>query len=404
MQRNTIITIVIVSILIVGVGVYFLIFSSSSSVIVAKSGTNIGFPIAGQTQAGNKNNSIGGFSISSDTNSAVSISKRLVKISNGPVVLGESVVDIKPANASSTPDVYVRYLEQQSGNVFEYKQREHSVTRINNKTILGIKSAQWTPDGSTSFVRYLSGINSSIINTYTLYATSSQGFFLPQDLSMIDISNINILSLASSINGSTVSLSRLDGTHTINIFKTPLSSIRVSFAGPNKYLVSSKPSAILSGYSFIVTKKGDFSRIAGPHNGLVAVASHSGKKVLISYTNKGSLHMGIIDVATKISTPLPLATIADKCVWAPDDSAIYCGVPTNINNSMKYPDSWYQGVSHFSDKIWKINILGRYAQLILDFSKEKQGSLDAESLMIDKNNLILVFVNRNNGSLWSYSF
>jgi len=58
---------------------------------------------------------------------------------------------------------------------------------------------------------------------------------------------------------------------------------------------------------------------------------------------------------------------------------------------------------HFSDRIWKINVSGRYAQLVLDFSKENKDSLDAEALVVDSLNTILVFVNKNDGSLWSYS-
>jgi hypothetical protein len=69
-----------------------------------------------------------------------------------------------------------------------------------------------------------------------------------------------------------------------------------------------------------------------------------------------------------------------------------------------YPDDWYQGAMHFSDRIWKIDTAGRYAQLVLDFSKETNVALDAEALAIDPLSTTLVFVNKNDGSLWSYSF
>ncbi|MEK7114269.1 MAG: hypothetical protein AAB850_01830, partial [Patescibacteria group bacterium] len=100
---------------------------------------------------------------------------------------------------------------------------------------------------------------------------------------------------------------------------------------------------------------------------------------------------------------LPVATIADKCVWGADDSVVYCGIPVNPPVGFSYPDDWYQGAVHFSYRIWKIQISSRYAQLVLDFSKENQRPIDAEALAIDPAGTVLVFVNKNDGSLWSYS-
>ena len=91
-------------------------------------------------------------------------------------------------------------------------------------------------------------------------------------------------------------------------------------------------------------------------------------------------------------------------VWTADDSAIYCGIPINPPANVNYPDDWYQGAVSFSDRLWKIDVTGRYAQLVLDFSKENNNvSLDAEALAIDPAQTTLVFINKNDGSLWSYS-
>jgi hypothetical protein len=99
---------------------------------------------------------------------------------------------------------------------------------------------------------------------------------------------------------------------------------------------------------------------------------------------------------------LPIGTIADKCVWTTDETAAYCGVPVTPPPG-NYPDDWYQGVAHFSDQIWKIDVSGRFAQLVLDFPGETGKTLDAISLAIDPGAKQLVFVNKNDGSLWKYS-
>ena len=208
--------------------------------------------------------------------------------------------------------------------------------------------------------------------------------------------------LASGVNGSIASVEHTDGTHASQAFSTPLSAVRISFAGKNQYLAFTKPSAELPGDAFIVNTAGNFSRIAGPLSGLVALASHNGKWVLVSSVSGGTMQMKMVNTATNEKVALPIATIADKCVWTADDSAIYCGIPVNPPNNYFYPDDWYQGAVSFSDRIWKIDVAGRFAQLVLDFSKETKGSLDAKSLAIDPPATELVFMNKLDGSLWGY--
>jgi len=122
----------------------------------------------------------------------------------------------------------------------------------------------------------------------------------------------------------------------------------------------------------------------------------------VSYSFEGGLRMMLVNVATGEELSLPVATIAEKCVWTADDASIYCGVPLDPPQA-GYPDDWYQGAVSFSDRIWKIQVSGRYAQFVLDFTKETGKVLDATALAIDPSSTTLVFVNKNDGSLWSYS-
>ncbi|MBU6388781.1 hypothetical protein KGQ72_02830 [Patescibacteria group bacterium] len=400
MRRALIIIAVVLVLLGIGAFVYFMFFSSPSGVAVAPGGT-ANLPVAGQTSAGN---GPGGTTSTpgSPASAPVPVSARLVKISAGPVVPGEGVIS-KPGLASSSPETTINYIERQSGNIFSYSTLTKALTRTSNKTIPGIESASWLPDASLAFVRYLSGANFSTINTYALSTSSSIGFFLPQNLVDIAVSSANILTLASGVNGSTASLARTDGSHAATVFATPLSSLRASFAGKGQYLAFTKPSAALPGDAFLVDASGRFSRIAGPNNGLVALASPSGKWLLVSYTLGTGMQTELVNTATGEALPLPVATIADKCVWTADDAAIYCGIPVNPPSGFAYPDDWYQGAVSFNDRIWKIQVSGRYAELMLDFNKETKTPLDAESLAVDRANTTLVFVNKNDGSLWSYS-
>ena len=401
MRRALIIIAIILVLLGIGVATYFLFFARTAGIVVAPTGS-VSLPVAGQQEVPD----IGIVNTSSTTPviAPVPVSARLVKISAGPVVLGEVLVDIPAKNASSSPDVAINYIERESGNVFSYLTNTKTITRTSNKTIPGIQSASWLPNASLAFVRYLSGTDFSTINTYALPANGVGGFFLPQNLTDIAVSSTSVLTLTSGVNGSVASLERTDGTHAISIFSTPLSALRVSFAGKNQYLAYTKPSATLPGYAFLVSGTGRFSPVVGPQNGLVALASPSGKWVLVSYTLVNAMQMTLINTVTGETFPLPVATIADKCAWMADDSVIYCGIPMNPPADIAYPDDWYQGAVHFSDRIWKIQVSGRYAQLVLDFPKEtNDDSLDAEAMAINSFGTVLSFVNKNDGSLWGYS-
>ncbi|MDO8593769.1 MAG: hypothetical protein Q7R59_02645 [bacterium] len=404
MRRALIIIAIVIVLAGAGAAAYFYFFAGGTAGITTVPGGSTSLPVAGVTAPGPGAGSATASTSTSPTSAPTIVSARLVKISAGPVVPGEIITDIKKATASSSAETTINYVERQSGNLYSYLVNARTNTRISNRTIPGIQSATWFPNASSTIVRYLSGADFSTINSYVLPVNGSvgSGFFLPQNLSDAAVSVAGILTLTSGGNGSVASLARADGTHASQVFTTPLSALRISFAGKNQYLAFTKPSARLPGVAFLVDAAGRFSRVAGPLSGLVALASPSGKWLLVSYANGGTMQMELVNTASNAVLPLPVSTIADKCAWTADDSAVYCGIPVEPSPNFNYPDDWYQGAVSFSDRIWKIQVSGRYAQLVLDFSTANSGALDAEALAVNPLNTVLSFVNKNDGSLWSY--
>jgi hypothetical protein len=323
-----------------------------------------------------------------------------MQLSKGPVVPGFSV--ITPSVGTSSAQTHVTYLERQSGNVFSYNIDAATLTRTSNRTIPGIQSALWNKDGSLAIVRYLSGDTFSTINTYAIRPDGSGGFFLPQNLSDISVSSSSILTLSSGVNGSVGAMVSIDGARTNTVFSTPMSSLRTYPFGAGRFLLVTKPSAKIPGYAFNISASTAAQRLIGPYNGLTALPSPSGAFVLISYTQNNSLKTALFDTKTGDSTELPISTLSDKCVWSPDEKAAYCGVPLSIDAKYLYPDDWYQGAVSFSDRIWKIDVEGRFTKLVLDFNQSVGSNLDAKALATDAQNTALVFMNKKDGSLWSY--
>lgn len=398
MRRALIIIGAVLTLLILGVGAYLLFFRSTGDLVVTPN-PDPSLPVGGSVAPPPSTETPPSTPV--DVGVPATPPARLTQVSKGPVAPNAVFVTVPTPDTASSTDRALRYLERKSGNIFHYNLRTGSLTRTSNRTVPGILSAHWLPGGSTAYARYLSGQDLDTINTYALPAEGAEGFFLPQNISGLAVSSTSILTLTSGVNGSVGALAKPDGTAVKNVFTTPLASVQASFAGKN-YLVVTKPSATLSGAAFLVDASGRFSRVAGPLRGLTAVASPSGTWVLVSFVQNDALQSTLINTITNESVALPIATIADKCAWGSTDAAVYCGVPVDPSTNFAYPDDWYQGAVSFSDRIWKIDVTGRFAQLVLDFKQETNTTLDAIGLSVETGNTALSFINKTDGSLWVY--
>lgn len=400
------ILIILASIIVVvglGVGVYFYFFAPGSATITVGGnpfdGTGSGVVPASDTPLTDENGVSSG--------AGTEVAPRLVKITNGPVALGvsSSLKISTTTNGTSSPptvekDVEVHFIERTSGNIYSYLARARSLTRISNKTLPGIQKASWAPSGSTAFVQFLSkDQGSEQVATYSLSSTGGNGFFLEPNLEQATVvDSSTLLTLLSGTSGSVATVSKIDGSGAKSLFTSNLSSLRV-LPSLSSYFAVSKASASLDGYGFSV-KSGGFTRILGPLRGLSILPSPSGKSVLYSYTDAGTYHLSVLDVANHTAIALPVATLVEKCVWSADSLSVYCGVPTTLAGRL--PDTWYQGATSFSDRLWKIDMTARIASLVVDPQEVGKVSLDMISLSTDTSQDFLVFTDKTTNSLWAY--
>jgi hypothetical protein len=410
MRRYLIVGAAAVVILGIAAAAYFAFFRGSSGIVVAPPDENpfasggAGLPSApGDT--GSASSTAGAAATSSApvvvASGAEEVAARLLEVDPGPVVPGVVAFDaVSTSTGSTTREAVIAYLSRQSGNVFAFHLGTRTLVRTSNRTIPGIEEAAWLPSGATAYVRYLSGDDASTINTYALPASGAGGFFLPQDIASLSAGASSLLYLSAGANGTIGTLVRADGSAPAQAFTTPLSQVRAAFAG-KEYLVFTKPSAAIPGYAFLVAG-GSFTEVAGPLDGLVALPSPQGDYALVSYSSAGVLKMELLNLKTLAALPLPVATIADKCAWSADESSVYCGVPTAPSASYAYPDDWYQGAVHFSDRLWRIDVAGRFAELVDDVSVDAGTPVDAADLALDPEARVLTFLNRTDGSLWAY--
>lgn len=342
------------------------------------------------------------------------IAPRLLKLADGPVARGAVALYIPPTTTEvasesgsttetvTTPEeVEVRYIDRQSGNVYAFRVHERTATRISNKTLPGIQEASWLADGSRAFVRFLEKDSAGVehVSTYMLPANGEGGYFLEQDLAEVRTASSSVLALYSSGTGSVASLAGPEGTSGTTLFSSLLSSLHVRFAGGN-FVATTKATSALDGYAFLVDRAGSFTRLLGPLRGLDTLPNPSGSQVLYSYIDRTKLYTQVLDVANRTTVPLPLVTLAEKCAWNREGTAVFCGVPTTVRGTL--PDDWYQGAHSFTDRVWRIDLTSRVATLIFDPNELAEEAMDIEALTLDSASDVLVFMNRLDGSLWSY--
>jgi hypothetical protein len=417
MRRILIIVASIIVILGIGVTLYIVFFGTPSAQLTVNNSNPFG-----DTGSGVATQSTG--QVASSGQAGTVVAPNLIEITSSPVAAGVSIVDTLPATTtlisaasssvsdststvssgqqSSGNDVVVHYIDRESGNVYSYGALSRSLTRISNKTLPGIQLASWLSDGSLAFVQFIAQADgSNQLDTYALPSNGADGFFLQSNLAQVSAQQSgSVFTLAAGTDSSIGSVANSDGSDVKTVFTTPLTSLNVYPAG-NGYVAATKAASEIDGYAFTVTSSGNFLPLIGPLKGLTVLPSPSGSQVLYSYTDGTSFHMSVLNVATGGVTALPLATLAEKCVWTSDESALYCGVPESMTGNL--PDTWYQGTTSFSDRLWKIDLTSRLATLVIDPSQTAKTAIDAVNLSIDPNSQVLVFRNKIDGSLWAYS-
>lgn len=332
------------------------------------------------------------------------VAPSLIRITEGPVAFGaiaSSTVRFQTQGEDTTtetvriPETEVRYVERETGNIYAFRLNERTLTRLTNRTLPGIQEASWFPDASMAFVRFMDETNAS--ETYALPADGGEGYALERNLADVAVTESSVVTLMSSTNGSVATVANANGTNARTLFTSLLSSLRLH-ATDSTVFAATKAASVSDGYLF---KTGtSFERILGPLKGLTALPSPSGTQVIYSYVSGNTTRSGLYNLSTHTATALPVVALPDKCVWTDDEKRIYCGIPRTVG--IGWPDTWYQGVAHFTDRIWRIDVDARIASLVVDPKLVADADIDAVALEVDPVADALVFTNKTDGSLWLY--
>ncbi len=297
-----------------------------------------------------------------------------------------------------------RFILKATGNVFDIPEDALDSVRISNTTIPKIFEAKFlTEDGI--LVRYLDDDNQTI-ETYLSKIkkdangnyTSLDGIYLAKNITETAVSpSGNIFYLEEKANGSVGSILNIKTNKSEVIFDSPLKEWSFLFPSDDQIFYFSKPSATIKGYMYALDPKS--SKVVKILSGITGLSVNIGKdfKTLYSEYSGGRVYLSVGNAKNGVFGEFDIPTLAEKCVI---EEVIYCAGP-KFGASGNLPDSWYQGLTFFTDNIWRVSSDEESVVEMSDLSESSGEDIDAINLQLTKDGEYLLFINKRDGALWS---
>lgn len=314
---------------------------------------------------------------------------------------------------SRSNQTIARYVERATGHVIEVvlpKAGEETALerkKITNTTMPKIYEAHFRSDGGAVLLRSLRndglGQNMGITltpptgtSTEALHTISAANF--RGDIGSVAVGAGNNLFYALKDSGLVVS-SPFDASNINTVFTGTFTEWKVLRGGSN-IILQTKAAVGVPGIAYNLNTNGLLSKIIGPLNALSIKPNASGTKIVYSYQEAGELRSLSLDIASGRTMIISPATFAEKCVWgALEDEFVFCANPINTPG-FNDPDSWYQGKSTFSDRIWEFDTEQEIARVIIDPKATYGLDIDAIDIKLSPLEDYLLITNKKDYSLW----
>lgn len=338
-----------------------------------------------------------------DGNTGVTELPKLHKISDEPVAGGI----VFSANTTNT----VRYIERATGHIYQVPFDSMEKDRVSITTIPKLYESIWTTNGEGVVVRYLKGTSETIetfsLNLSSISGTSSgapaEGTFFPKNISTI-VSNPaknSVFYLVPNQTGSIGYISNPTNTTKTSAFNSPLKEWSASWPKEDTIALTPKPAHGIPNHLFFLnTKTNKLTKVLSKIPGMTALVNSDATAILYSRSTQNQTKLYIKSLKTGAVREMPFATLPEKCVWAQTKSLlVFCAVPKEGMNG-ELPDTWYQGVTTFSDQIWQTDVETGATDLIADPDTLVATPLDVTDISLASDDSVLTFMNKRDLTYW----
>ncbi len=329
--------------------------------------------------------------------------------------IGEEVTNTTPPPSAPTTEFIptLRYADKATGNIYQARADKLDERKLSSTIIPQIHDGIFAKESTAVVLRYLKEDGRTIASFLgalpadTLGADTSEGaelkgIFLPDNTTEVSVSpdDSKIFYLYNTNNVSFGVVSGTAGEARSQVLISPFTEWLVEWPNFKMITLNTKPASGIPGYMYALDpEKKDLNKVLGGINGLTTNTSPTGKMVLYSSSSDNSISLGMYDISNGNSIPLGIKTLPEKCTWTKAGDSLYCAVPKFLD-SMSYPDSWYKGLTSFSDEIWKVDAESGSAVKIADPVEVLNEDMDATKLTLDSDENYLFFINKKDSYLW----
>jgi len=335
---------------------------------------------------------------------------RLRQVSSAPTS-GAVVIEKEVEEGLFVP--VIRYVERASGHIYDAETETLYKEKVSNVTIPEIYEALWFSNGERVLLRSLNEQN--VVETFSaeLKELSEEteagldGFFLQDNIEHLSILGEQIGWGIVDNNKTTFVVSNPDGSNQSIVATSNLTQSQVNWPTSRYIIMTSLPNSRSVGTSMkidTVTGKRD---ILAEERGVTVLPNSDASQFIVSATlSEGSSGyqpqtVGILDTKSKFVSPLIDGSMAEKCVWSEINvEIVYCAAAKTSDSGI-FPEDWYQGRTHTSDEIWRINTETQSTELLIFLEQESGSRIDAIDLILDNQEEHIVFRNKRDLSLWS---
>jgi hypothetical protein len=297
---------------------------------------------------------------------------------------------------------YLLFVDRTTGYVYGYNKEKDTTYQISNTLIPGVYDAYIFKNGEKVLFRYLDDDKKTIITMLAEIPQVHEGdialplyntTLLPKNVSSIAVNEANNEASYLVPNTKGISIYSISDTQPTLVASNPFSEWLLTYGGSKLY-ATTKASAYIEGQTVTLP---NFGRQESAKTGLLSTVSSSGK-LFNSMWSASGLTTYIKSRGQIVVTEAK--TLAPKCTWMHTTDVLVCGVPMSIPEDQEgYPDDWYQGRSLFEDKIALVD--GKTGQLYPLFTfTDKTPPTDLTKITISENDKDIVYIRKQNGSLW----
>jgi len=313
-------------------------------------------------------------------------------------------------------EVAMRYIESESGHMYETTDSVLTNTRITNTTIPRVVEAVFlnadrllmryvdpTADTIKTFSAQVQEQSESELTDDADRLSRLSGVFFPDNIKDITVNqDEEVLYTQVSSSGLVAVVADALGQNKKQIFSSALKEWKPDWSGRSETITMTHyPSAISYGLSQVLNRTTErVTPLVSGKQGLDILMSPNGERTLVSYKTGNTISLFVRDESGGLQDT-GLDTYAEKCVWSGDSLLAYCAQPIN-QIGRNAPDTWYQGVETYSDDVWRINTSDVGVKELFSPFDEGLYSLDIIDLGISNDERFLYFRDKQNLFFWTY--